>query len=516
MILSKVVAVFRKDLKDVLRDRKTLIFMLLLPTLAIPLATIGVTRFVVSSHRKRAVQIVRIAIAPQDQVLLDRLMKERILSYDPGRILGLLRAVYPEGAERIIDFFVQLGVREDEALVRLMEGVEIEGIDAIKEDLEAFQEALRDKDVLAKLTPEQAEVLRKNYPFRILQERSEFLDPADLEGEDGRSSSVPSADYPPWVTEDPRVLALAEAITSKRIQAAVVFPAEMEEVLRDGKGMSKVRIYFDSTIPLSSEAEKRLRSALQTLARGFLQARLEGRGLTEDFIKPIEVTPSNVAPKRKQMQAAFGGLLPYIIILFCFLGAIYPALDLGAGEKERSTLETLLLSPASRYEIAAGKFLVILLTSMVAALLGLGSMYWTLTKGMLPAELVAGMDLSFDPLALVVSAFLTLPVAAIFASVLLSISIYARSFKEGQSYAMPLQFLIIIPAMASLIPDIEANWKIALIPVMNVSIVMREFMKRDYQWGFFGLTLFSTLLLAIISITFAARWFNREQVIFRA
>ncbi|MCZ6602845.1 MAG: ABC transporter permease, partial [Planctomycetota bacterium] len=77
------------------------------------------------------------------------------------------------------------------------------------------------------------------------------------------------------------------------------------------------------------------------------------------------------------------------------------------------------------------------------------------------------------------------------------------------------QMLIILPAMASMIPDVEASWKLVMIPIVNVSVVMREFMKGNYRWDFFAITIVSTLLLAAIAIVFAGKWFNREEVIFR-
>ena len=511
---SKIIAVFLKDLKDILRDRKTLIFMILLPTALFPLLILGVSRFVVRAQLKREAQRVTIAMSPGDEKLLRKLIQERRQAYDPKVVMGLIETIKPGLGERLLEAMADHLEEDPGAISRLLTGetVDFPGLKALRGEIEEAIKELGERDVV--LTPEQRTLVLEVGALGKLLTDSDFVDPRDGMTREGSGKAPSRESYPEWVRKDEGVLALARAISERKIHAAVVLPPDFEAVIRAGEEGTEAKIYYDSTIPPSQEAEKRIQGAVKVLGEGYLEERLAEKGLSLGFIRPVEVNPSNIAPKKKQVQVALAGFLPYIIILFCFLGAFYPALDLGAGEKERFTLETLLLSPASRFEIAAGKFLVILSSSLVAALLGLASMGFTLTK-LLPPEVAAKLQLTIDPLALGACAFLAIPVASIFASILLSISIYARSFKEGQSYAAPLQILIILPALAALLPDIEISWKIALIPLVNVSLVMKEFMKGSYRWDFFAVTLLSTALLAALAITFAARWFNREQVIFR-
>jgi sodium transport system permease protein len=88
------------------------------------------------------------------------------------------------------------------------------------------------------------------------------------------------------------------------------------------------------------------------------------RGLPADVVKPFEVKRQNVAPPEKVGGNLIGGLIPYIIIILCFTGAMYPAIDLTAGEKERGTMETLLCSPVHRVNIVLGKFLMVMTASI--------------------------------------------------------------------------------------------------------------------------------------------------------
>jgi sodium transport system permease protein len=111
---------------------------------------------------------------------------------------------------------------------------------------------------------------------------------------------------------------------------------------------------------------------------------------------------------------------------------------------------------------------------------------------------------------------LVLPLAVFFAAALLAISLYARNYKEAQSYIGPMMFLVIFPAMGSFIPGVELNAGMALIPVLNISLLARELFAGQYPWNLIAVIFFSTSLYAAAAIYFAVRQFQREEVIFRA
>jgi sodium transport system permease protein len=113
------------------------------------------------------------------------------------------------------------------------------------------------------------------------------------------------------------------------------------------------------------------------------------------------------------------------------------------------------------------------------------------------------------------TASLLVPVAALFSSLLLTIALCARSFKEAQSYVMPLQLLVILPAMTALMPDLQTELKWAWVPLMNVSLLMRELIKGNTLWDFYFITLGSMLALSALALWFAGRVFRRETVLLR-
>src|SRR5262249_47929637 len=155
--------------------------------------------------------------------------------------------------------------------------------------------------------------------------------------------------------------------------------------------------------------------------------------------------------------------------LMCFLGGNFPAIDLGAGEKERLTLETLLVTPVRRGEIAAAKFLVVFLCALTAAIVATASLAYTFQSGLMSPQLAAGLKLDLRLPTIALALTMVVPLAAVFSSILLSLSIYAKSFKEASSYMAPVQMLIIIPSAISMIPTIQLDRVTAWIPVVNVT-----------------------------------------------
>jgi len=219
----------------------------------------------------------------------------------------------------------------------------------------------------------------------------------------------------------------------------------------------------------------------------------------------------------KIMGERLGGLLPYFIFILCLQGAMAPASDLGAGEKERGTLETLLISPMDRYKLVLGKFLTIGIAGLITALITVSSMaIWgiVLSQGM-AIEFVAEVMAMIGIIDFVLIFLMLIPVVAIFAAVLLSLSIYARSFKEAQSYMGALIMVVIFPVLIAMMPGVKLEGGWIWVPLTNVALAMKELFKgtMDY-FALFGIFT-STVAIAAALIAFCVYWFNKEKVLFR-
>jgi sodium transport system permease protein len=111
---------------------------------------------------------------------------------------------------------------------------------------------------------------------------------------------------------------------------------------------------------------------------------------------------------------------------------------------------------------------------------------------------------------------MALPVAVLFSAALLTIALFAKSYKEAQSYLTPMTFIVIIPAVASLLPGVELNARLAVIPILNTSLVCKEIVTGTYHWNYIALIFASTCIYAAAAIFVAVKMFQREDVLFRA
>jgi sodium transport system permease protein len=235
------------------------------------------------------------------------------------------------------------------------------------------------------------------------------------------------------------------------------------------------------------------------------------------LLNPVVLKKIDTADERENWGEKIGGMLPYLLFILCFQGAMFPATDLGAGEKERGTLETLLISPLARNKIILGKFFTIAFAGAMTALITVASMaMWglILSQGM-AIQFVADFMGQIGVLDFVLMFLMLVPVVAMFAAVLLSISIYARSFKEAQSYMGPMVILVIVPVMLALLPGVELKGGWAWVPLTNVALAMKELIKGTMDYFQLIAIFASTAAIAGALLCFCIYWFKQEKVLFR-
>jgi sodium transport system permease protein len=331
-----------------------------------------------------------------------------------------------------------------------------------------------------------------------------------------------------------KVLPLAadwkQQISDKKIRAVVQIPASFEAGLKAGAA-GPVVIYNYSGELKSGFAVTELENFFRDLRDRTVTARLAERSLPATLVKPFDMKRENVAAPEKVGGNLLGGIVPYIIIILCFTGAMYPAMDLTAGEKERGTMETLLCSPVARVDLVLGKFLMVLTGSLSAMLLSLTSMGLSaMAAGMMfsgggAAKLTAAAAQAkaagtampmIDPLGLFGVVAMVLPVAVLFSAIIFTVALFAKSYKEAQSYVGPMIFIVILPAVVGMLPGIDLNARLALVPILNLSLVCKEMLSGIWHWNYIGLIFGSSCLYAGIALALAVRMFNREDVIFRA
>src|ERR1700733_13194839 len=309
----------------------------------------------------------------------------------------------------------------------------------------------------------------------------------------------------------------AELISNKKIRAAIDLPPGFQTDVERG-WHPEVKIYIFSGDLKSMLSATRIKEQLTEYRDSMVRDRLAAQNLPESLMKPFGVQQQNVVSEDRVAGESYGGLITYLVILMCMTGAMYPAMDLTAGEKERGTMETILSSPIERTHLVFGKFLVVLTASLATATLSvisMGGSFAILSRFARDQSMGEGFPmLTMHPKTVLAVFVMALPVAVLFSAVLMTISLFAKTFKEAQSYLTPMTFVVIVPAIAAVLPGIELTSKLALVPILNVSLLCKELVTGTYHWNYIALIFFCTCLYAGVALFLAVKMFQRESVLF--
>ena len=312
---------------------------------------------------------------------------------------------------------------------------------------------------------------------------------------------------------------LAEKIRNDRIDFGLLIPEKTLGRL-SGQEQATIEFHFDNASAVS-RVQERVGDVVGTFNEELTAARLTKLGVPlsreqKAVLEPVRLEEKGTGNLREVMGDRIGGMIPYFFIAFCFMGVVYPAIHLGAGEKERGTLETLLLAPVPRHQLVLGKFLAVFSGGVIAVLLNLASVgTWLAVKAGEFRGVLGSLIGVIDTLDLVLLALMLIPVAAMFAALLLSVSIFARNSPEASTLISPFGIVLIVPAVLALLPGVELNWFWAWIPVTNVSLAMKELLKGTMDYSMLLAIFASSTFIAAGLLYFCAKWFNRENVLFR-
>ena len=320
------------------------------------------------------------------------------------------------------------------------------------------------------------------------------------------------------VLEPDNETGIKNLVTSEAVDFVLVIPATYSNDILN-TGQNTLNLYLnDAGLNM---VQRRLNKVIDDLAEVNRDQAFRTLGVNDTIQKglldPIVVKKISTADKREDLGEKIGGLIPYMIFILCLQGAMLPAVDIGAGEKERGTLETLLISPIPRNQLVLGKFFTIAFAGVTSAMVTVGSLFvWgvVLSQGM-AIELITEFMGAISAVDFILMFAMLVPIVAIFAAVLLSMSIYAKSFKEAQGYMTPLVFIVIIPIILAMLPGIKLEGVYAWVPLMNVALAIKELIKGTMDYMALIPIFFSTTAIAGVLITFCIYWFNREKVLFR-
>lgn len=281
----------------------------------------------------------------------------------------------------------------------------------------------------------------------------------------------------------------------------------------DSLHAGSLSFYYKST---SMVVEDRLREKLEQYKAGVMNSRFRQLNLSEELLQPLAIKNVDMASQKEQIGVLLGGFIPYIFIIFCFLGCMYPAIDLTTGEKEKGTLETLLTVPASRFGILIGKMLTIAMIGVCAAFMTIGGMFAAIRlSSEVPPEIMKTINDILSARFIIMLFAMLIPLSLFFAGLLSSIAIRAGTFKEAQSYVTPLTFVVIVPAMIALMPGVKLSWQNVWVPILNIALATKEIIAGTISNLHYAAIVVSLIVLAIIAVLASIRQFSKESNILK-
>jgi len=319
------------------------------------------------------------------------------------------------------------------------------------------------------------------------------------------------------------------AVRTGSVDAALVFPPSLPT--RAGQPSATVKLYARvGNLKAESGVIAKLNAALEGYNAELVSEGLKARGIPASFLTPLKIQTLDASRPQEAASGQLAFLVPMFLLQFILAGGMATAIDSTAGEKERGTLEVLLVSPVRRPEVVVGKLLATCSTALFSAACGLAGLLLSGPVSRLLAPDAAGSgsggsgpisrqlggQLSVTPVSVLVLVLMALSAALLLSALLIAVSIFARTYKEAQTYVTPISLLIVFPAVGLQFADfIGRGAGLYAIPVVNAMLVILDVVKGTLNLPFAGLAVAVNLVVTALLVGLAVRSFGREGVIFR-
>jgi ABC-2 type transport system permease protein/sodium transport system permease protein len=312
-----------------------------------------------------------------------------------------------------------------------------------------------------------------------------------------------------WVADDPeKVLAEGQVDVVVRVTE---FPKEQPQPGETWQ-MDCELLTLEGSIS-GERASRFVEDCFRAVSAQVLSQRLIALGDT-NRATPLRAIRRVVKDQGKSSIVSLSALVPFVLIMMTITGAVYPAIDLTAGERERGTLELLIAAPVPRLGLLIAKYAAVLVVAMLTASVNLTAMAATVSLSGLGTMLWGEEGLSLGTMVAVFALLFLL--ASFFSAVLLVITSFARSFKEAQAYLIPLMLSALGPGLISLMPGVQLTGWLAVTPLLNVAILSRDLLGGEATVLGAGVAVISTLLYSFAALAVAARFFAKEGVLLDA
>jgi len=318
---------------------------------------------------------------------------------------------------------------------------------------------------------------------------------------------------------------IQKALKDNLLDLVVTIPPSFDDQIANQE-TATIEAKKNSLNLYSGTALAKIQIAIQLYNNTILADRFSDLAVAPSILNLVTIEAQEVASDQELGGFGLSMLLPMFIVMWAIVGGQYAAIDVSAGEKERKTLESLLLTPVKRLHIVIGKYLTVVTTALISVIVSLGSIYVsilvfgfglteTATANSQTQEL--SLDFSLDLRTFIILFVVSLLLVFLFSATLISIAIFAKSYKEAQSYIGPAYLVIILPiTILNVIPGFKAGIGFFFLPAINAILLFKEVLVGTFDTWHILVTFLSLILYAVISILIAAKIYSKEGILFRS
>ena len=303
-------------------------------------------------------------------------------------------------------------------------------------------------------------------------------------------------------------------IRARKFDAAIVLPEDAGERELNDQTIP-VQVRFDMSNEDSRVSGNKVSDFLKLRSENIGAARLMEAGFSQQLAKPIDVGDVPVKGNGGRGVLMMSVMLPYMLVLYAVIGGLFVANDSVAGEKERGTLESLLVTPISREELARGKFAAVAAAALVSGILSLVGMLWPFYVKLSAFSWMTEGGAAFTGFQIASMALVLVPLSAMGAGILLTISTIARNQKEAQTWLGPVMMVVSVLSMMSMMMRTNTSVFVAAVPMLGPALVLKQALQSIINPVFIGIAAGTSVVYAVLAVWLAARMFMKESVLLR-
>lgn len=300
-----------------------------------------------------------------------------------------------------------------------------------------------------------------------------------------------------------------QALRAGEVDVVLVIPEEYNEQFRAGTPVT-LELLYDDTSARSRVPLERTTTLLQGYGQQLGALRLLARGVNPAIVSPFRVEDRDVSLQGE--GAGTLALLPVVILMAAFYGGYYLAADSTAGERERDSLEPLLVNPVPRWQLLLGKYLAVFLFALIATLLAMLTYMGLLALPPLQQFIGQSIEMPWELVAMVL--LLGVPLVFMASALEMWISARAKTTKEAQSYAQYLSLLSFVPVFFVLFGSASVSLGLILIPGLSQTLLIDQLAKGEpIEPLYVLLSITITLIVGALALWRAAQLYARETIV---